>query len=124
MMDVPAARHGDENVSTPLDLSRLLQLIYKGKAADPESCRRMVEIMKGVHHPFMRPGIPAQVEIAAKPGDLGGVKCEAAIVFLKDHPFVVTVMSRYLGDKLNPLSDAARIVFDHFSRLAVSNEWQ
>lgn len=123
MMDVAAASRGGENVATPLELSRLLALIYDGKAADPESCRRMIVMMKGVHNPYMRPGIPANVEIAAKPGDLDGVKCEAAIVFLKGHPFVVTVMSTYLGAKLNPVSDTAHIVFDYFSRLAVSNEW-
>jgi beta-lactamase class A len=123
MMDVTAASRGDENVSTPLELSRLLALIYQEKAADPESCRRMIALMKSVHNPYMRPGIPDAVEIAAKPGDLNGVKCEAAIVFLKGHPFVVTAMSTYLGGSINPVSAAAKIVFDYFSRLAVSNEW-
>lgn len=123
MMDVAAAARGDENVATPLELSRLLALIEQGKAADPESCRRMIALMKGVHNPFMRPGIPESVEIAAKPGDLDGVKCESAIVFLKGRPFVLTVMSTYLGGKLNPVSRAAGIVYDYFSRIAGSNEW-
>lgn len=123
MMDVAAARRGDENVATPMDLSRLVALIYQGNAADPESCRRMIAIMKGAHFAYSRPGIPAGVEIAVKVGDLNGVKCEAGVVFLKGRPFALTVMSTYLNDNVNPVSDAAKIVFEYFSKLSVSNEW-
>jgi beta-lactamase class A len=123
MMDVAAATRGDENVATPAELSRLLELIYHERAASPDSCRQMLAIMKGVHNPYMRPGIPLSVELAAKPGDLSGVKCEAAIVFLKNRPFVVTVMSTYLDDNVNPVADGARIVFEYFAKIAVSNEW-
>src|SRR5437879_5625822 len=36
MMDIAAARRGDENVSTPQEMTRLLEAIYKGKALDEE----------------------------------------------------------------------------------------
>lgn len=123
MMDAAAAAAGRENVSTPLDLARLMQAIYENKAADPESCHRMLALMKTVHAPFMGPAIPPGVELAAKPGSLDGVRCEAGIVFLKDHPFALAVMSTYLKPELNPVADAARILVDYFTRLAASNEW-
>ncbi len=123
MMDVAAASAGRENVSTPLDLARLMQAIYENKAADPDSCRRMLDLMKRVHQPYMGPAMPPGVELAAKPGSLDGVKCEAGIVFLKNRPFAVTVMSTYLAPGLNPVPDAARVIVQYFSRLAVSNEW-
>src|SRR5881227_853475 len=34
MMDIAAAKRGDENVSTPQEMTRLLQAIYQGKALD------------------------------------------------------------------------------------------
>src|SRR5437588_2858972 len=34
MMDIAAARRGDENVSTPQEMTRLLEAIYKGQALD------------------------------------------------------------------------------------------
>ncbi len=123
MMDVAAARRGGENVSTPLDLARLMEWIYDGKAADPRDCQRMIAIMKGVHEPFLRPGIPAGVEMAAKPGSLDGVRCEAALVFLAHRPFALAVMSAYLDADTNPVSGAGKIVFDYFSRVAAANEW-
>src|SRR5213078_1752813 len=36
MMDIAAARRGDENVGTPQEMTRLLEAIYKGKALDKE----------------------------------------------------------------------------------------
>src|SRR6266849_4952133 len=36
MMDVAAAKRGDENVSTPQEMARLLEAIYKGKALNTE----------------------------------------------------------------------------------------
>jgi beta-lactamase class A len=123
MMDVAAARRGDENTSTPRDLARLMQLIYEGKAASAKDCEEMLAIMKGVQRPFLRPGIPADVEMAAKPGSLDEVRCEAAVVFLARRPFAVAVMSAYLEAGADPVPGAGKIVFDYFSRLAVSNEY-
>src|SRR6266403_2613169 len=36
MMDIAAARQGEENVSTPQEMTRLLEAIYQGKALDKE----------------------------------------------------------------------------------------
>ncbi len=123
MMDIAAARRGDENTSTPRDLARLMELIYEHKAAGAKDCDEMLAIMKGVQHPFLRPGIPANVEMAAKTGSLDEVRCETAVVFLAHRPFAVTVMSAYLDPGANPVSGAGKIVFDYFSRLAMSNEY-
>ncbi len=123
MMDIAAARRGDENTSTPRDLARLMQLIYENKAAGAKDCGQMLAIMKGVKHPFLRPGIPANVEMAAKPGSLDEVRCETAVVFLAHRPFAVAVMSAYLEPNANPVSGVGKIVYDYFSRLAISNEY-
>src|SRR5438105_5332904 len=36
MMDIAAARRGDENIASPQEMTRLLEAIYKGKALDKE----------------------------------------------------------------------------------------
>src|SRR6266550_5295799 len=36
MIDIAAAKRGDENVSTPQEMTRLLEAIYQGKALDKE----------------------------------------------------------------------------------------
>jgi beta-lactamase class A len=122
MMDIAAATRGDENVSTPLEMARLVKALYDNKAADPRSCQEMLAIMKKVNA-YMRPAIPANIEVASKPGDLDGVRTETGLVYLPKRPFIVSVMSTYLNDRVNPVGPVTGIVFDYFNKLAHSNQY-
>jgi len=123
MMDAEAAANGNENVSTPLDLATLLRMIYDESAADPESCKAMLELMKKVNNGYMRAALPPGTVLASKPGDLDGVRAEAGIVVLPKRPFVVVVMSSWLDDGVNPVPDVTRAVYGYFFKLAHSNEF-
>lgn len=122
MMDTPAARRGDENVSTPAEMAHLVELLYRGQLAGPSETARMIDILKLVKADFRRT-IPASVEVASKPGDLPGVHCESGIVFLPGRPFVLSVFSTFLDGDTNPLPEVIRPVFDYFSKLAESNAY-
>ena len=123
MMDTAAATRGDENTSSPLEMARFVEMLHRGRLAGPEETRQMIEILKLVKANF-RKGIPAAgVEIASKPGGIPGVHCEAGIVYLKDRPFALSVFSTFLDEGANPVPDVARIAFEHFSKLAKSNEY-
>jgi len=121
-MDIAAATRGDENVSTPSEMTRIIRLIYDNRAAGAESCRDMISVMKRVDA-YMRPIIPGDIEVASKPGDLDGVRTETGIVFLPKRPFIVSVMSTYLNDRVNPVGEVTGIVFDYFNKLARSNQY-
>lgn len=123
MMDSAAAAVGNENISTPLDLATLLRMIYDGSAADAESCHAMLEVMEKVNNGYMRGALPPGTVIASKPGDLDGVRCEAGLILLPKRPFIVTVMSSWLDDGVNPVPDATRAVYQYFFKLAHSNAW-
>jgi beta-lactamase class A len=120
MLDSDAAARDAENISTPLDMVRLVELIYKGKAVDPEASREMISILKLVDGDI-RKTIPAQYEVAAKPGQVPGVRCETGIVFLKNRPFAISVMSAFLDPGANPVPDATRIIYECFQKLDDSN---
>ncbi len=122
MMDAAAAERGDENVSTPMEMARLVQMLYEGRAVDTDASRQMLEIMKRVQA-SIRAAIPAEIAVASKPGDLDGVRCETGIVYLPGRPFAVSIFSTYLDEKANPVSDAARIVFEYFQKIAQSNHY-
>jgi beta-lactamase class A len=122
MMDIAAAKRGDENVSTPNEMARIVKTIYDNKAADPRSCQEMLGIMKKVDA-YMRPAIPANIEVASKPGDLDGVRTETGLVFLPGRPFIVSVMSTFLNDRVNPVGQVTGIVFDYFHKIARSNQY-
>src|SRR6266550_1588317 len=43
MIDIAAARRGDENVATPQEMARLLEAIYKGKALSKEATAALIK---------------------------------------------------------------------------------
>ena len=122
MIDLAAAARNEENVSTPLEMARIMEMIYRGKAVDENASREMLDVMAGTRADI-RTAIPEGIRVASKPGSLDGVKCEVAVVFLEKRPFVVSVYSTYLKGDRNVVRDVAAILFDHFSRLEKANRY-
>ncbi len=122
MMDGEAAKRSDENTSTPKEMARLVELIYREKVVTPKACREMVDLLKLVKADF-RAALPPSVVSASKPGGVPGVHTEAGIVYLEGRPYVLSVMSSLLGGDANPLRDVVEVVQSHFERLAASNKY-
>jgi len=122
MMDSAAVARGDENVSTPAEMARLVEMIYRGKVVDPAACKEIIELMKkvsgGIHE-----GLPLDIETASKTGELPGARGEAGIVFLEGRPFVLSVMSAFIDDRRSPVPEVTRIVYRYFEKLAGANAW-
>ena len=122
MMDSAAVARGEENVSTPEEMARLVEAIYRGKLVDQAASREMVEILKkvegGIHE-----GLPLDIETASKTGELPGARGETGIVFLEGRPFVLSVMSAFIDDRRTPVPEVTRIVYRYFEKLAGANAW-
>jgi len=122
MMDSAAVARGEENVSTPEEMARLVETIYRGKLVDEAASREMVEILKkvegGIHE-----GLPLDIETASKTGELPGARGETGIVFLEGRPFVLSVMSAFIDDRRTPVPEVTRIVYRFFEKLAGANAW-
>lgn len=122
MMDSQAARRDDENTSTPLEMARLVEWIYRGKVVSRKACDEMIAILKLVRADF-RGALPPGVDSASKPGSVPGVHTEAGIVFLDGRPYVLSVMCSLAGGEANPVRDVVEAVQQHFERLARSNRY-
>ena len=48
MMDSAAVARGDENLSTPEEMARLVEMVYRGKLVDEAASKEILEIMKKV----------------------------------------------------------------------------
>jgi beta-lactamase class A len=126
MMDMDAARRGDENVSTPSEINRLLSLIYRGDGLSKGSHDGLLRILKKSKSSPMRRSIPSAVEVANKPGTLEGVAVDAGIVYVQQRPYLFSAMLAYLSggtDGEAALESASRAVYDYFVRLATSSEY-
>ena len=126
MMDLDAAKRGDENVSTAAEIARLLEILYKGEGLSAAGRDEALAMLKKAKDSALVRGVPADVPVASKPGELDGVRVDAGIVYVPNRPYIVSIMLTYLandadGDKA--IEDASRIAYGYFNRLAVGGEY-
>ena len=122
MMDAAAARRGDENTTSPLEMARLVEMLNSGKLAGPAETKQMIDVLKLVKAGF-RKAVPDSVEVASKPGSVPGVDCEAGIVYLRKRPFIAAIYTTFTDEEKAPVVDLMKIVYEYFSTLARSNEY-
>jgi beta-lactamase class A len=126
MMDLEAARRGDENVSTPRELGRLAALLARGEGLRAPSALDLLALatVPAKGSPFRR-GLPEGVRAIAKPGSLEGVRCELAWVDVPGRPYAAALMTAYLAreaDGEQAIAGLSAAIFSTFDRLARSSE--
>lgn len=115
---------GRENVSTPEELGRLVEMLYAGELASPEATMEMLEVLAIPKGGTIPAGLPGGVRVAHKTGSLGGVIVDAGVVLLEGRPYVVSVMGTLLGDPGAAgatLSDVVGLIHEHMARLERAN---
>jgi beta-lactamase class A len=126
MMDVAAAQRGDENVATPHEMVRLLEAIYKGKILKTESTKQLIKQLSTTKSSYIPRELPDGVQVANKPGDLGGVRTDSGIVFSPNRPFAISVMTAYASDERaaeRAISEIAREAYHYFEMRGKTSEY-
>ena len=124
MMDTAAARRGDENVSTPDELVKLLQAMngaHGGAEGGAFAMPHAIELLKKSKESRLRRGLPPGVATADKPGELDGVRVDAGVVYAAKRPYIFAVMTTFLKDETEgerAIEEMSRVSYDYFSRLA------
>jgi beta-lactamase class A len=131
MLDLAAAKQGRENVATPRELAALLEAIFSGKVFEKPLAQKSLAddffklLSSGRTHYkayFRAGGIPDDVVIAEKEGQLEGVRADCGVVFVPGRPFVLCVMTSYLTDErageaaISRIAGAAYRTFDRLGR--------
>jgi beta-lactamase class A len=122
MMDTAASWRGDENLSTPAEAARIMEILYKGEFVNRQIYEEILAILKKPKPGGIKSGVPTEVPVAFKPGSISGVTTEWAIVFLKDRPYVLVVMENYglEDDATTAMKELSRTLHEYYSRLARS----
>jgi beta-lactamase class A len=122
MMDVKAAAEGRENVSTPREISQLLEALYRGKVLNKQLTDVFFNLLSIHKESYIPRLLPEDLRIANKPGELEGVRNDCGIVFTGKRPYIICVMSTYVrhereaGDAIARISAAAYAMFDRLDR--------
>jgi len=131
MMDLEAARRGDENVGTPAEMAQLLEHAYRGTGLSAERSRDLAAVFAGPKWsdsqagvPFRAP-LPPSLRVLDKAGELEGVRCVSAAVDLPGRPYVASIMTTFLrreSDGEAAIREISAAVFETFDRLASGSE--
>jgi beta-lactamase class A len=124
MMDLKAAQQGNENISTPREMSALLEDIYRGKVLNKEMTDDFFRLMT-THKDSPIPSLlPDDLKIANKPGELDGVRCDSGLIFEKNRPYILSVMTTYARDEHvahDAIAQISLIAYRYFHAVAIGS---
>jgi beta-lactamase class A len=126
MIDLEAARHGNENVSTPRELMTLLERVRAGQALDATHTQEYFRLLKLPKDSLFHKALPDMVPIADKPGALEAVRCDAGIIEIQGRPFILSLMTTYNAhdeEGERAVEDIARLAHAYFDRLSRSSSY-
>ena len=87
----------DNNVSTPREMTRLVEMIFKGELLDRSSCDAMLQILfKQQLNDRLPRFLPPGTLIAHKTGTFSGVRNDSGVIFIHDDSHIaVTTLSTW-----------------------------
>jgi len=127
MIDIAAAKRGDENVATPREMVMLIDAIHKGKALDKERTAALIkQLSSRKRDNYLSAFLPANIQVANKPGDLEAVRTDSGIVFAPGRPFAISVMTAWDRDERgaeHAIADVALQAFQYFEMRGKASEY-
>ena len=126
MIDLDAAKKGNENVSTPRDMLTLLEKVNSGQALDATHTKEYFDLLRLPKDSEFHKALPEDVSIADKPGTLEGVRCDTGSIDIPGHPFIMSVTTAYVArgdDGERAVEEVARLAYHYFDRLSRSSSY-
>ena len=108
-----------DNLTTPIDMLREMEMVATSRMVDADSSRQMVDMMLDQQiSDLFPPGLPAGAKLAHKTGSLDGLLHDAGIVYGPSGPFVLIAMASNLNSYAtarNNMPLLLRRVYDYFN---------
>src|SRR5262245_47228026 len=123
MIDQAASARGDENTATPREAMALMEKLYRGQVVSRQLSDDALKFLKIKKSSPIPRRLPADVEIANKPGGIEGVACDWAVVYVPNRPYAIAVMTNYNGPDGaadEAIAKVSKLAYDYFSRLSRS----
>ncbi|MGE5632965.1 MAG: serine hydrolase [Caulobacteraceae bacterium] len=121
MMDFEAAKQGRQNLTTPMDMLRLVEKLYRNDILTPKACGEMLKIMSTkVGRDYMIRDLPADIRVAHKPGELNELNHDIGIVYTPACDYALGIFATGLKDNImgrRYIAELSREIFDHIYKL-------
>jgi beta-lactamase class A len=126
MIDLEAAKKGNENVSTPREMLTLIEKVHAGLALDAAHTKEYFDLLRLPKESEFHQALPEDVPIADKPGALEAVRCDTGLIDISGHPFIMSIATTYDArddEGERAVEDVARLAYDYFSQLSRSSSY-
>jgi beta-lactamase class A len=126
MMDLKAASEGRENVSTPHEMMALLEMLHRGKLLNKELTADFFTVLSTHKESSLLQGLPDDVVAANKPGELEAVRNDSGIIFAKNRPYILCVMTTYLKDESEgsaAIRKISALAYSYFDRVGRASDY-
>lgn len=111
---------GGDNLTTPLDALRIMEMIATSRLVDAQSSAGMVELMLGQQIANLLPeGLPEGTPFAHKTGALEYLLHDSGIIYGPSGPFIISAMSSELPDygiAWEAMPELSRRVYEYFNK--------
>jgi len=126
MMDRQARLEDRENIASPRDAARLLELVHRREIINEASCADIISILALPKDGRISRHLPQGTTVANKTGSVTGVVTDIGIVELPGRPFIVAGMINWHNDRdaaEEAIAAVSRLAYDYFDRLENSNRY-
>lgn len=120
MIDLAAARRGEENVSTPREMIRLVEAVRRADGLSPALAADLRAVVGVSKSTGFRDPLPPGLTVLDKPGSLEGVRAATGLVDLKHRPYAAAIMTTALrkdSDGEDAIREISRLAYETFDRL-------
>lgn len=108
---------GDAPKTTASEIAQFYEKLYKGELADPESTRKMLELLKNQKLKNKLPAkLPEGVQVAHKTGEIGWFTHDGGIVYSDKGDYIIVVLSESESPKgaEERIAESSKAVYDFF----------
>ena len=125
MMDVEARVRGDENLSTPAEAARIMQILHNREFVSREVSDDILAVLRIPKDSGLAEAVADDVAIAMKAGGIPGVSTEWVVVEYEHRPYVAVFMQNFgVGGRARQDMEAiSKLLWDYFRRLGASSRF-
>lgn len=104
-------------MTTPNEMNRLLELIYRRKAASPAGCEKLLRILSHQYwDDWIGSTVPTDVRLSDKSGAINRSRSDTAIVFAQN-PYIITIYTDNQKDQRWVLDNEGEVALLKIARL-------